>query len=141
MVATLLREGHELVASVEQEAVSRLATARFRLRDGALLDLLFASSGIEAEIVAAADQMAVVPGVELPVSTIGHLIAIKLLARDDERRPQDIVDLHSLMKVASPDDLDQARAAVVLIERRGFARGRELVDDLEVLIGGHASRS
>jgi hypothetical protein len=43
--------------------------------DPAVLDLLFASSGIESEIVAAADTLAVVPGLTLPVATTGHLLA------------------------------------------------------------------
>jgi len=53
-VAFLIADGHELLASVENEAVGRLAMARFQLRHGSPLDLLFASSGIECEIADAA---------------------------------------------------------------------------------------
>lgn len=56
----------------------------------------------------------------------GHLIAVKLLARDDDRRPQDLMDLRSLLGVATDEDLVLARQAVRLILDRGFHRGRDL---------------
>jgi hypothetical protein len=73
-VRRLVTDGHELVATVEQEAVGRLATARFRLVGGDLLDLLFASSGIETEIVAAAgpDDRAVASSAVDLVSARGY---------------------------------------------------------------------
>lgn len=130
LVAALLADGHSLLATVEQEAVDRLATARIRLIDGQLVDLLFASSGIEREIAEAAEDLEVLPGLRLPVITTGHLIAVKLLARDDVTRPQDIADLRALLKTASPEDLDLAEQAVTLIMERGFGRGRDLNQDL-----------
>jgi hypothetical protein len=59
-------------------------------------------------------------------STVGHLVAMKLLSRDDDHRPQDIIDLHALIGVASDGDLEVAASAVQEIESRGFARGRYL---------------
>lgn len=129
MVRSLLAEGHELVAVVEQEARARLATARLLCNTGDLVDLLFASSGIEAETVAAADVMEVVPGFALPVASVGHLIAMKLLSQSDQRLV-DRSDLQALLTLASPDDLAAAACAVTLIEERGFARGRDLTGDL-----------
>jgi predicted nucleotidyltransferase len=73
------------------------------------------------------------PGVIVPVATVGHLIALKLLARDDRVRPQDAGDLRSLLAVADQADMNFARDAVAMIETRGFARGRELSSDLEAL--------
>jgi hypothetical protein len=55
------------------------------------------------------------------VASVGHLIAVKLLARSPQRL-QDEVDLDALGRVASGADLDEARAAVRLITTRGFAR-------------------
>ena len=75
----------------------------------------------------------VVPGLRLPIAMTGHLIALKLLARDDLERPQDLADLRSLGKVATSADYQAAREAVLLISSRGFARGRALTVALEEL--------
>jgi hypothetical protein len=92
-----------------------------------VVDLLFASSGIEQEIAGAAELIEIVPGLVLPVASTGHLIALKLLARDDELRPRDAADLRGLVDVALPEDMDLAAQAVELISARGFDRGRDLL--------------
>ena len=136
-VRSFLGEGYQLMATVEHEATGRLAMARFELpASDQIADLLFASSGIEPEIVAAADVLQVLPGLELPVATTGHLIALKLLARDDETRPLDAVDLRALVAVADDQDLSLAREAVVLITTRGYDRGRDLTRALEEVVRG-----
>ena len=61
---------------------------------------------------------------------------MKLLARDDDRRPQDLIDLRALLAVASRSDRAAARAAVRLVTRRGFDRGRDLAGDLRRLVRG-----
>jgi hypothetical protein len=89
---------------VEQEAVGRLATARLRRSSepaSPVIDLLFASSGIEPEVVAEADAIELLPQLRVRVATTGHLIALKVLARDDVTRPQDAGDLRALLG-ASP---------------------------------------
>ena len=98
------------------------------------VDLLFASSGIEPEIVGAAEQLEVLEHVTVPVATRAHLIALKILARDDRNRPQDFDDIRALLEDASNDDLSDARAALRQIEARGYARGRSLVDSLDRVI-------
>ncbi len=98
-----------------------------------MVDLLFASSGIESEIVGAAEVVEVFPSLSLPVATAGHLLALKILSRDDERRPLDRADLLALLAVATKDDLAAARAALTLIEERGYARGKLLLHDFESL--------
>lgn len=70
-----------------------------------VVDLLFASSGIEPEIVADAEVLDLLPTFRIRVATTGHLIALKVLSRDDVRRPQDLVDLRALLQVASRIDL------------------------------------
>jgi hypothetical protein len=114
----------------------RLATRLTRSTDGidVIVDLMFASSGIEPEIVAAAESLETTPGLTVPVVTTGHLIALKLLARDDVTRPQDLGDLRALMAAARPGDLAAARQAVGLIEARGFNRERDLIKALGDLI-------
>jgi len=119
-------------------AAGRLATVRLALAGedvrGAVVDLLFASSGIEPEIVAAAEPLEVFPGVTLPVACPGHLIALKTLSRDDRIRPQDIMDLRALLERASRDDLELARESLGLISARGYHRDRDLAVDLERLL-------
>ena len=80
------------------------------------------SSGIEPEIARSAEATEIVPGLTLPIATTGHLIALKLLARDDQSRPQDVADLRALRAVASPEDLAAADRAARLISSRGFNR-------------------
>ncbi len=130
LIRDLVARGHTPVATVEQQSVERLATARIRLADGQILDLLFASSGIEPELVAAAEQTEILPGLSIPVATVGHLIALKVLARDDDSRPQDLVDLRMLVGVAGPEDIEAARTALELIDGRGYGRGRDLTAEL-----------
>ncbi|MEX2658602.1 MAG: nucleotidyl transferase AbiEii/AbiGii toxin family protein [Acidimicrobiales bacterium] len=134
-VRALVQEGYAVLMTVEQEAAGRLATVRLSVGPaGDLVDLLFASSGIEAEIAMSAERIEVLPGLVLPVATAGHLIALKLLASDARTRPQDGVDLRALIGVAEEEDLEVAHRAVELIEERGFQRGRDLVGALEQLV-------
>lgn len=138
LVGTLLRDGYQLSASIEQDATGRLATVRLLLPEtieaGTLADLLFASSGIEREIVDAAQSVEILPGLAVPVARTGHLIALKLLSRDDERRPLDAADLLALRAVADSAELELARSAVELITARGYARGRDLLAALSELM-------
>lgn len=125
LVANLRTKGYSVLAIVEHEAVGRLATVRLEKGD-AIVDLLFASSGIEPEIVAAAVRMQILKGVDVPVASVSHLIAMKLLSSDHERRPTDIADLHQLARVASAEDWTLASLACATIEARGFGRDRDL---------------
>jgi hypothetical protein len=140
LVHDLQSRGYRLQAIVEQQAVARLATARLvpgAEDGGVVVDVLFASSGIEAEIVAKAENLAIGPGLRVPVATIGHLVALKLLSRDDEVRPLDRADLVALVRAATPVDLEQARTAVALIQRWGFQPDRDLPVELERLLQSH----
>jgi predicted nucleotidyltransferase len=129
LVRSLLGSRYRLLASVEQDETGRLATVRLACPvddETVVVDLLFASSGIEHEITQAAELTEIVPGLRLPIATTGHLIALKLLARDDQTRPQDLMDLRALMEVATASDRTQARESVRLISERGYDRGRDL---------------
>ena len=139
LVRTLVAIGYRVEATVEQDAVGRLATVRLTKGDTAsspILDLLFASSGIEGEVVSAAEPLELLPHLTIGVARRGHLIALKVLSRDDLERPQDVADLRALLRTASADDLALARDSVVLITNRGFHRGRSLGAELEQLIAG-----
>ncbi len=133
LVRALIADGYELLAAVERDETGRLATVRLSSPPGGevVVDLLFASSGIEPEIARSAEPTEIVPGLTLPIATTGHLIALKLLARDDQSRPQDLADLRALRAVASPEDLAAADRAARLISSRGFNRGRDLTAALK----------
>jgi predicted nucleotidyltransferase len=130
LIRALTGVGYRIVAVVEQEGTRRLASVRLAVpaesARGIVADLLFASSGIEAEIAADAEPIEVFPGFTLPVAHTGHLVALKLLARDDRTRPQDAIDLRALSGVLTEAEADRARRALALITVRGYARGRDL---------------
>jgi hypothetical protein len=119
---------------IEQQAKGRLATARLlppgEDEEGIVLDLLFASSGIESEVAATADLLEILPGLRVPVARTSHLIALKVLSRDDVRRPTDLADLRSLIDRASPADLQETERLLSLITERGYNRDRDLLPSL-----------
>ena len=138
LIRHLRTVGYEVKALVEQEAVSRLATVRLAVAgdaEGPVLDLLFASSGIEHEVIAEAEPIQLLPGLTVKVARIEHLISLKVLSRDDILRPQDLIDLRALLRTATDQQLLRAREALGLITTRGYHRGRELVPQLESLLG------
>ncbi len=138
VVAALQRRGYTVETVLEHESRHRLATVRLLPpeADGsaAMIDLLFATAGIEPEVVADATPTTLPGGVHAPVARIGHLIALKLLASDELRRPQDQVDIANLVRAADEPETDRARHAVRLIVERGFHRGRDLEGDLDAWI-------
>jgi predicted nucleotidyltransferase len=129
--------GYAVGMMLEQEYVHRLATIRLIRpvpgKSQIFVDLLFGSSGIEDRVVAHADRLEVWPQFSVPVARVGHLIALKLLSRD-EHRLQDQLDLQALLAIATESDLDEARKGVSLIVERGFHRGRALEADLDELV-------
>jgi hypothetical protein len=136
LIRELRERGYRIEAVVEQDAAGRLATVRLTRSNelrGPVIDLLFASSGIEPEVVATAEPIEVLPNLTMGVARTGPLIALKVLARDDVARPQDLVDLRALLRVASPDELAQARDLLALIAVRGYHRGRDLMSEMDTL--------
>ena len=141
LVLSLQAGGYRMTMVLEQEAQDRLATVRLvppgGSATGVVIDLMFASSGIEPEICRDAQMLEVFSGVTVPVCRPGHLIALKVLARDDRRRPQDLLDLRALLAQLEPAEHERARTALALIQARGYDRGRELVEELDrVLAAG-----
>lgn len=138
LVVDLARDAFHVAAVVEQPATGRLAPARLSRSDGdpddAVVDLLFASSGIEPEVVAAAELVELFPGLDAPIARIGHLLALKVLARDDETRPQDLIDLRALLAEANSSDLATAHDSLTLITERGYHRGKNLRADFDALL-------
>lgn len=138
LINRLRGHGYAIAAVLEQATVGRLATVRLE-RAGSgkapVVDLLFASSGIEAEIVGGAEMIEILQGFSIRVARTGHLIALKLLSRDDVERPQDIADLRVLLRSAAPDELALAHDSIALIIQRGFNRGRPLSTDFAAVLG------
>jgi hypothetical protein len=137
LVAELRAAGYEIDAFLEHESLGRLATTRLVApADPVVVDLLFASSGIEPQIANEAERLEIVEGLTVPIATTGHLIALKLLARDDRRRPQDYDDLLALREVATERDWRLAEAGVRAIVGVGASRGRDLMASLAELRAG-----
>jgi len=139
LVLALVRRGYRPLAQLEQDTTKRLATVRLRPPDeagekGVVLDLLFASSGLEPEIVAAAEILEVFPNLTVPVARSAHLIATKVLARDDRTRPQDLADLRGLLARTDGAERARARAALERVQARGYHRGRDLLAAFDELV-------
>lgn len=144
LIFDLGQRGYVVLAMVEQKKLGRLATVRLRppsaRSQGPVVDLLFCSSSIEAETVRDAERIEALPSVLVPVARIPHLVAMKVLARDDRRRPQDLDDLNALLDEATPDEVQHARELLVTIESRGAGRGRALVEAYELLLAERRAR-
>jgi hypothetical protein len=124
--------GYVVRTLLEQQRTGRIATVRLD-RDterAVYVDLLFASSGIESEIVRDAEELEVLDDLRIRVASRAHLIAMKVLARDDRKRPQDWDDLRALLTDASEKDVQTTQEALDLIALRGFNRDRDLRSDL-----------
>jgi len=139
VVRRFVERGYAVFSVVEQDTAKRLATARLSgLADAdaasVIVDLLFASSGIEAEVVRQSERLELLPGVDVPVARSGHLLALKVLSRSAER-PQDAADIQALLKVLDGPERARARDAAQLIVSRGFARGKDLVAEVAALLG------
>jgi nucleotidyltransferase AbiEii toxin of type IV toxin-antitoxin system len=137
LIQGLGRRGYVVKAVVEQDGVGRLATVRLTspaVPEGPVIDLLFASSGIEREIVTSAEPLELLSNLTIRVAQTGHLIALKVLSRDDVQRPQDIADLRALIRSAAPSEMTRASQALALIEARGYHRGRDLRSEYDALV-------
>lgn len=136
LISVLTQAQFQIEAIVEQTAVGRLATVRLASPDtdapGLLLDILFASSGLEPEICETADRLEVFPGIVVPVARPEYLLAVKILARDDETRPQDQQDIRMLLCAMDDHQVAITRQLLDSITARGFNRGKDLQAELNV---------
>lgn len=136
VVRRLVGRSYRIDRQMEHTETARLATIRLltpgELPGGIVVDLLFASSGIESEVVAAAERIEILPDLWTPVARTAHLLALKVLAG----RTRDKVDVEHLLEVATTDDLREARRSLVLITERDFHRGKDLLQDFWALTSG-----
>lgn len=89
--------GYRAVASVEHEARHRLATVRLMSPQAVKIDLLFANSGIEHEIVERASLVDLGEPGAVPVANAEELLAMKVLSMTDARL-QDRIDARRLVE-------------------------------------------
>ena len=136
VVYELRRRGYrELPEQPILESVDsdRLATVRLLVPgnpgeegSGIVADVLFSFSGVEPEIVKSAETHEVFAGVAVPVIRSGELLAVKVQAG----REKDLEDARNLLQVLGERELQLARDTLLLIHRRGFTRGRDLLAEL-----------
>lgn len=124
----------------EEQEKNYISTVRFThpQHPDIFIDMLFASSGIETEIVEEAIPLEALPDIHIKVAQIGHLLALKILSERD-RREQDTLDIKSLLQESSDIDVAKAKEACLLITSRGFHRGRDLEKLLEQHLKKHRS--
>ena len=122
--------GYRIHSALEQDQTQRLATVRILTPESIFSDFLFASSGIEPEIVAQAQPSTLLGLDQVPVAARPHLIATKILAYRDAR-PLDLMDAIDMIRRASPDEMAQVPPLLRLIETRGYDRGEDLPAKLE----------
>ncbi len=116
----------------EHETANRMSTVRMISQGDhpMFVDLLFASSGIESEIIDSAEESHIFSNTNVHVATVPALIALKVLSARPGRM-KDIVDLQSLFEVASQEEIAEARYLLDLITTRGYNRNKDLQKDLD----------
>ena len=125
--------GYTAVASVEHETRHRLSTVRLMSPSGVKVDLLFASSGIEGEIVDSATPVDFDGAGSVPVANAEELLAMKVLSMT-ETRLQDRIDAQHLLQFTPKLDLSRVRQHLARITDRGYAGEQDLEAKLAVVL-------
>ncbi len=133
LAADLAASGYEIAALVEHDVRERLSTVRLRSRSKIYVDLLAASSGIEAEIIASSTHVDLPHVGPLLVASATDLLATKVLAMSDAR-PQDRIDARGLLLTNPSLDVEAVRARLALIRQRGFDRDEDLDAKLDAVL-------
>lgn len=117
---------------MEEQGKNYISTVRFThpQHPDIFIDFLFASSGIETEIVQDAIPLEALPNTSVKGAQIGHLLALKILS-EAKGREQDTIDIRNLLQEATSQDIEKAKEACILITKRGFNRNRNLLALLE----------
>lgn len=138
VVLQMLQIGYRVESLLEITETGRIATVRLLppmdAQSDVLVDLLFATCGIEGEVVHAASFADVFPGMRCKVASRGHLIAMKVLSGDELARGKDKTDLYELLRKAPKKDIEEARNALDLMRRRGFGREKNLAAEFEAAL-------
>ena len=134
LIFTLQRKGWRAETILEHTYFDKdiIATVRFLTPKSPTVhvDILFASSGIEKEIIEQAEVIEIFQGIEIPIAQIGHLLALKILSESPERS-RDTQDIKNLITFATEEDIQLAKDSCQLITQRGFHRQRQLIQLLD----------
>ncbi len=135
-IRSLISLGYKVDTLLEQSGTGRLSTVRLLngQDDIVYVDLLYASCGIEKEIVDSSELIEIFPAVTVNVASLPALIAMKVLSANNTTRMQDLLDIKALLLESSPNEREQARYFLNLITDRGFNRKKNLLRDLEEYI-------
>ncbi len=139
LVRELAAAGYRPVAVVEHEIAKRLSTVRLAAPEGVVVDLLFASTGLEREIAMRAEPVDLPDIGVVPVARAEELLAMKILSMRDARL-QDRLDAQRLVEVGDVD-IAAVRADLALIHDRGFDRGQDLEVKLASVLDAVARNS
>lgn len=125
--------GFQVQTLLENTKHGRIATVRMVKSPGGrvFIDLLFASSGIEAEVVAGAESIEVFENLPIPVASLPGLLALKVLSVDPISRPQDVIDIRNLLSEASSADLQETIGLLQIVHGRGYNRGKDLLAEFD----------
>ena len=132
LILELRGDGYTPVAIVEHESAKRIATVRLASKRGVVVDLLVASSGVEAEIVDRSTTVSFALVGLVPVAAPEELLAMKILSMTDARL-QDRIDAVNLLAVPGLD-LERVRSLLRLIRERGYARMQDLDAKLAAIL-------
>jgi hypothetical protein len=133
LVYDLRQVGYVPLASVEHETQHRLSTVLLRSPDAVRVDLLFASSGIETEIVAGATLVEFPGAGPVSVAAAEELLAMKVLSLSPVRL-QDRIDAQRLCELVTDLDLDRVRRNLATITSRGYDRNQDLSAKLDAVL-------
>ena len=133
LVHELTQRGYRATAIVEQKETTRLATARLISPSKVIVDLIFATTGIELQIVEHATHIRMDEELSVPFSGAEELLAMKVLSMVPDR-PQDEIDARNLLAYNSDIDLDRVRMYLQTMTTRRFHRGQNLENKLSKLL-------
>lgn len=125
--------GYQVHTLLEQAKHGRIATIRLiKSPEGRVfVDLLFASSGVESEVVAGAEPIDVFENLQVAVASLPALLALKVLSVDPISRPQDVIDIKNLLAESNVDEQQETIRLLQLITDRGYHRGKNLMAEFE----------
>lgn len=128
VVFALQARGFLVTELFENDAgrVSTVRTVRTEWSD-IYVDFLLFNSRIEPEIVARATIETVWGMLNVPVALRADLLAMKVLAN----RKKDLADIEHLVLASTPAELKRVREVLKLMTKRGAARDRDLVAELD----------
>ncbi len=133
LIYELRSAGYPAVATVAHETRHRLATIRLMSPSGVKVDLLFANSGIEPEIVDRSTPIDLGSAGIVPVASAEELLAMKILSMTDSRL-QDRIDAQRLLQFTPELDVSVVREHLARITERGYNREQDLEGKLAAVL-------